>query len=101
MAGGDHDAAVKIFGTHDIRNRRSRGNVKKICVCTACHKTCNKGILEHIARTSGILADNDLALMLLAVIPAEITADLIGMFDIQGNIGFAAEAVCTEIFSHI
>ena len=43
----------------------------------------------------------DLALMLLAVIPAEITADLIGMFDIQGNIGFAAEAVCTEIFSHI
>ena len=66
-------------------------------------QTRDDSIFKHIAGTAGILADDDARLSALAraVIPADEFTDLISMFAGQVYIGFAAEAVRTEILTHI
>ena len=74
--------------------------MQKIGISTRCSKACAQCRLEHIARTAGVLADDNTSLVFLAVVPAEIAAYLKCMHDRKVNIRFPAEAVSSEIFSH-
>ena len=73
-----------------------------VCICTACHEACAQSVLKHVARSSCVLAYNDLGLLIksLAVIPAEGTADLDSVLKVQILGCLASEAVRTEILSH-
>ena len=102
MRSRDHDAAVEIVDSGDVRYRRSRRNVHDVGVSTRCHEARAQRVLKHVAGSSCILSDDHLCLAVksLAVVPAEITADLDGVIECQRLVGFAAEAVCSEIFAH-
>ena len=71
-------------------------------VSAACHQARAQSVLEHVARTPGVLADYDFGLLVkpLAVIPSEKTSDLDSVIECQSLVGFASEAVSTEIFTH-
>ena len=99
---GDHDAAVELVDTGDVRDRRSRGDMHDVCVGTGGHEARAERVLEHVARTAGVLTDDDFRFFAFAgaVVPAEETADLDGVFKGQVFVGFAAEAVGSEIFTH-
>ena len=56
--------------------------------------------LEHVARAAGVLADHDLGLVILSVVPAEIAADLKGVIDGQVLVGLSAKSVSSEILPH-
>ncbi len=99
---GDHDTAVELVHTGDVRDRGSRGDMHDVSVGAGGHEARAQRILEHVARTSRILTDDDFRLLPFAgaVVPAEVLADLDGVFEGQVFVGFAAEAVGSEIFSH-
>ena len=71
--------------------------MQKISICSGSGKSCNKGILKHIAASSGILTDHDSCAVFLAVIPSDITSHFEGMLHCQHFIGFTTEAVCSKI----
>ena len=104
VARGDHDPAVEIIHARDIRNGGRRRDVQHIGIRPRRRDPGNERIFKHIARTAGILADDDArtlaAFLLLPVIPAQKAADLIGMICREPQIGFPAEAVRSKIFSH-
>ena len=100
VAGGNHDAAVKILGPYHIRYAGRRRHVQQVCVRARRGQSCRQGILEHIAAPPRILSYHDAGFVLLTEIPAEIPSDLKCVFHSQYYIGFAAEAVGPKIFSH-
>ena len=102
MAGGNHNAAVKIVGTGNVGDAGRRGHMHQIYVRTRCCQPCNKGVLKHIRRTPGVFADDYPAFSFhaLSVIPADKAADFYGMIVCKCAVGLAAEAVSSEIFSH-
>ena len=57
MAGGNHNTAVKILGTHHIGYAGSRGDMKQVCVSAGSRKTGYQRVLKHIAASSCVLAD--------------------------------------------
>ena len=74
--------------------------MKKISICAGSSKTSNQGILEHVAASSGVLADYDLGLMVTSVIPSYITSYLESIVNSQLNICLSSKSVCSKIFSH-
>ena len=107
VAGGDHDAAVEFIHSGHVGDRGGGGHVEQVGVRAGCHHAAHQGILEHVAGSSGILADDDAGRLLLAVhpsqlavVPAQEAADLIGVIGGQSHICFPAEAVCSKIFTH-
>ena len=67
----------------------------------------DKAILKHVGAAAGILADDDargsrlaVALAQHTVVPAQKTADLVGVIGGQRDAGLPAEAVSAKIFSH-
>ena len=86
VAGRNHDAAVKVIYTSDVRHRRGCGDVEQIGICTRSRQACNQTILEHIGAAAGILTDDDagrlgisIALTESIVIPAKKSTNLIGV----------------------
>ncbi len=71
-------------------------------VRAARHKTGAERVLKHIGGTAGVLADNYLCLFVHigAEIPAQEAADLYGVIKGEVFVGFASEAVGSEILSH-
>ena len=69
---------------------------------TGGHQARAKGGFEHVRTATGVFADYDFCFFAQpgAVVPAQETADLHRMIKGQVFVGFAAEAVCTEIFTH-
>ena len=107
MAGGDHDAAVEIVHTGNICHGGRGGDMQHVRIRAGGHNTGNQRILKHIAGAAGILADHDAGLglvpcaaLLLAKIPAQKAADLIGVIRRQIHIRFTAEAIGSEILAH-
>ena len=72
-------------------------------ISTGSHQAGAERILKHVAAAPGVLADDDLCLLADArsVIPAQETADLDRVLECKYLVGFAAEAVCSEIFAHV
>ena len=100
VAGGDHNAAVKLIHLSDVGHAGGGGHVHQVNVAAGSGDTGRQSALEHIAGTAGILADDDLGLVVTAIVPAQETAHLEGVVHGQIHIGFAAEAVSTKIFRH-
>ena len=69
---------------------------------TGGHQARAKGGFEHVRAAPGVFADDNFCFFAQpgAVVPAQETADLHRMLKGQVFVGFAAEAVCTEIFTH-
>ena len=59
VAGGDHDAAVEVVHPGDVGHGRGGGDVEHIGVRTRGHQASHQGVLEHVAGTAGVLADDD------------------------------------------
>ena len=71
------------------------------------HETADQGVLKHVAGAPGVLANDDpgraflpLPAAELGEVPAQEAADLEGVVGGEGQIGFPAEAVGSEIFAH-
>ena len=113
MAGGDHDAAVEVVHPGDVGHGGRGGDVEHIGVRAGGHQAGYQGIFEHIGAAAGVLADDDAGGALLhraallcgpgpffCIIPAEKTADLIGVVCCQIDIRFPTEAVGAEVTGH-
>ena len=70
MACGNHDSAVKIFGSYHVRHAWSCCHMKKICICSGRSKPCCQRIFKHIAASSGIFTDHHTRLVLFSIIPS-------------------------------
>ena len=97
MAGGDHNAAVKIIGTGDIRYTGGCGDMHHICVRTGRSKSGAQCVFKHIAGTPGIFTDDDLSLVIFSVIPSEVATNTKCMFHCKNFICLAPESVSTKI----
>ena len=107
MAGRNHDAAVEVVHPGDVSHAGGGGDVQQIGIRPRSHQSADQRILKHIAGTAGVLADDDarrvivaIALAQHAVVPAEETADLVGVVCREFNVGFTTEAVGAKVFSH-
>ena len=107
MAGGNHNAAVKVIHTGNISHRRRGGNMEQIGICTRCSQACHKAVLKHIRTTASILTNNNTSGLVISVtltesiiVPAKKTPYLVGMVSCQSNSGFTTEAVCSKVFSN-
>ena len=100
VAGGDHDAAVEIVDARDIGNAGRGGNMEHIGVRAGSRDAGDQGMLQHIAGSTGVLADDHAGLVIPTVIPADEPSDLIGMLYGQDLVDLAAKTIRSEIFSH-
>ena len=107
VAGRDHDAAVEVIHPGDVGHAGGGGDVQQVGIRPRSHQSADQRILEHIAGAAGVLADHDarrivvaIALAQHAVVPAEETADLVGVVCGEFNVGFTTEAVGAKVFSH-
>ena len=107
VAGGDHDAALKSLGPGHIGHGRSGSDVQQISVSAGGHQTSYQTVLKHIAAAAGILSDDHSCRTVLAaaaaqlgVVPAQETANFIGVVGGQSAVGFSPEAVGSKILSH-
>ena len=105
VAGRDHDAAVKVVYAGNVGHRRGRGDVEQVGICAGGGQTCDQTIPEHIGAAAGILANDDagglivaVALAQCVVVPAQETANLVGMVGGQINTSFTTEAISSKIF---
>ena len=86
MAGGDHNAAVKIIHAGNVCHAGGSGDVEQEGIRAGGSQTCNQTILEHIGAAAGVLANDDACRLIVAiaftqsvVIPAEEATYLIGL----------------------
>ena len=103
VARGDHDTAVKLLGSYNIRYTRSGCHMKQIDICARSSQSRYQRILKHIAAASRILSDHNPAAIcfrLLSIVPAQETTYFIGVLHGQRHICLAAESVCSKIFTH-
>ena len=101
VAGGDHDAAVEPLRPGDIGHAGRGGHVEQVSVGARGSHAGGQGVLQHIAGTAGILADDDPTLLaLLPEVPTQEAAHPIGVLRHQVHIGLTAESIRTKIFSH-
>ncbi len=107
VAGGDHDAAVEILCPGHIADGGGRGHMEQIGIGAGGRDAAHQAVFKHIAGPAGILADDDAGRGLLAllsaelpVIPAQKTADLVGVLSLEVHIGLAPESICAEIPAH-
>ena len=95
-----HYAEVKAVRTGDIGYARGRGDVHKVHIRAARSQPCGQRTFVHVRAAARILAYDNGAFMLFAIVIAEETPDLVSMIDRKTHIGFSAETVGTEIFGH-
>ena len=100
VAGGNHDAAVKVVRSRNIGDARRAGDMQQVGVRARCGEPGAESRFEHIARAAGVLADHDLGLMVFSVVPAEIPADLEGVINGQVLVGLTAKSVRSKILPH-
>ena len=107
MAGGDHNAAVKIIHTDNVGHAGGGGDVQQVGICAGSGQARHQAVLEHIAGAAGILANDDAGRLAVAaalpqciIIPAQKTAHLVGVVGGQVHTGLATEAIGSKIFSH-
>jgi len=107
VAGGDHDATVKVIHAGNICDAGRGGDMQQVGVRAGSRQACDEAVLKHVGAAAGIFADDDarrgglaVALAQHTVIPTEEAANLVGMVGGQGDTGLPAEAVGTKIFSH-
>ena len=107
MAGRDHNATVKVIHAGDVSHRRRGGDVQQVGICAGGSQTCNQTILEHIRAAAGILANDDVSRLVVAValpqciiILAQKAAYLAGVVGGQRDPSFATEAIGSKILSH-
>ena len=107
MAGGDHNAAVKIIHAGNVGHAGGGGDVEQVGIRTGSGQARHQAVLEHVGAAAGILADDDAGRLVVTaalpqciIIPAQKTAHLVGVVGGQVHSGLATEAVCTKIFSH-
>ena len=81
--------------------------MQQVGICARGGQTCNQTVLEHIGAAAGVLADNDTGGLIVAValaqsviIPAQKTANLVGVVGSQINTSFTTEAIGSKILSH-
>ena len=103
MGGGNHNTAGKIFRTNNIAYGRRGGNMHKIRICPRSGNSCRKCILKHIAGASGILTDDNTALLCAFVrkIIGQELSHLKGGIRCQIHVSLSTIAVCSKIFSHL
>ena len=99
VAGGDHDAAVKVIGSGNIGHAGGAGDMEQVGVCPGGGEPGAQRRLEHVTGSAGGLAYDHLCLMIFAVIPAQIAPYLKGVVHSEINVGFSSEAVGSEIFT--
>ena len=107
MTCGNHNAAVKLIHTGNVGHGRRGGDVKKISIRTRGYQSSHKRVLKHIGAAAGVLANHDSSRLVVAValaqciiVPAQKTANLVGMVGSQINTSFTTEAVSPKILSH-
>ena len=107
VAGGDHDAAVKVIHAGNICDAGRGGDMQQVGVRAGSRQACDEAVLKHVGAAAGIFADDDarrgglaVALAQHTVIPTEEAANLVGMVGSQSDTGLPAEAVSTKVFSH-
>ena len=107
VAGGDHDATVKVIHAGNICDAGRGGDMQQVGVRAGSRQACDEAVLKHVGAAAGIFADDDarrgglaVALAQHTVIPTEEAANLVGMVGGQGDTGLPAEAVSTKVFSH-
>ena len=100
VAGGDHNSAVKVFGTDNIGNARGGRYVQQISVCSRCGQSCYQRIFEHVAGASGVFSNDDLCFVVFSEIPSEESSHFICMLNRQINVCFSAKSICSKIFTH-
>ena len=108
MAGRNHDATVEVVHTSNVRHRRGGRDVQQVSVCAGSSQTSNQAILEHIGAAASVLTDDDAGRLVVAVtltqsviIPAQKTANLVGVVSGQRDSSFPTEAISSKILSHI
>ena len=84
VAGGDHNAAVKVIHTGNVGHGRSGGDMEQISICTGSSQTSHQTIFKHIGAATRILTDDDTGRLFISValtesiiIPAEKTPHLV------------------------
>ena len=107
MAGRDHNAAVEVVHSGDVSHRRGGSDMEQVSICTGSGQTCDQAVLEHIRAAAGVLANDNtgglvvaVALTQSVVVPAQKTANLVGMICGQSDSSFATEAIGSKILSH-
>ena len=100
MACGNHDTTVKVLCSRHIRNAWRRGDVKQISIRSGRRDSCCQRVFKHVAASSGILSDHDPCLVILSVIPPQISSYFKCMLHSQHHIGLTAKPVCSKIFCH-
>lgn len=107
VAGGDHDATVKVVHAGNVCDAGRGGDMQQVGVRAGSRQACDEAVLKHVGAAAGIFADDDarrgglaVALAQHTVIPTEEAANLVGMVGGQGDTGLPAEAVSTKVFSH-
>ena len=107
VAGGDHDAAVKVVHAGNVCDAGRGGDMQQVGVRAGSRQACDEAVLKHVGAAAGIFADDDarrgglaVALAQHTVIPTEEAANLVGMVGGQSDTGLPAEAVSTKVFSH-
>ena len=107
MAGGDHNAAVKIIHAGNVGHAGGGGDVEQVGIRAGGGQARHQAVLEHIRAAAGVLANDDAGRLIVAaalpqciIIPAQKTAYLVGVVGGQVHTGLATEAVGAKIFSH-
>ena len=99
VARRDHDAAVKVLAADDVAHRGGRGDVEQVGVRAARDEARAQGVLEHVARATRVLADDDLCLAALAqaVVPAHEASDRERVVNREALVGATAEAIGAKV----
>ena len=107
MAGRDHNAAVKIIHAGNVGHAGGGGDVEQVGICAGSGQARHQAVLEHIAGTAGVLANDDTGRLVIAValtqgviVPAQKTTNLVGMICGQSDSSLATETVSSKILSH-
>ena len=81
--------------------------MQQVGVRAGSSQACDQTVLEHIGAAAGVLADDDTGRLVVAVtltqsviIPAQKTANLVGVVGSQINTSFTTEAIGSKILSH-
>ena len=96
---GNHNATIKGPVNNLIAHTRRWDNVQDICVCSGGNKARDQCGFKHITGTARILSQNHAGTSSLAesVIPANETADLIRMVNIEPLVCAPSKAIGTKI----
>ena len=99
----DHHAAVEVGGAAAVADAGRGGHVQQVCVGARGGDAAGEGVLERVGAAARVFADHDAGapvLVLLPVVPADVTAHLEGLLGRQHDVSLAAESISPEILAH-